>query len=112
MSTAIAEKVRALTSRTHLTQQQVGEIVGSSSKAVGRWHKGTATPQKEARQRLLELAYVAEALSRVMRPEDANLWIFSPNSLLEHEAPADRIQRGDYKSIIALIEAMAEGVVV
>ena len=112
MATAIAEKVRSLSSRTNLTQEQVGEIVGSSSKAVGRWHNGTATPQKESRRRLLELVYVAEALSKVMRPEDANLWIFSPNSLLDHDSPADRIKKGDYKAVVALIEAMAEGIVV
>ena len=112
MSTAIADKIRSLTSRTHLTQEQVGEIVGSSSKAVGRWNRGTASPQREARQRLLELAYVAEVLSKVMHAADANLWIFSPNALLEHESPAERITRGDYKSVVALIEAMAEGIVV
>jgi len=63
------------------------------------------------RQRLLELVYVGEQLSRVLRPEDANLWIFSRNPLLDGDTPAERIERGDFRAVLAVIEALAEGVV-
>ncbi len=109
---AIADKVIAISEQIQLTQDELGEIVGSSSKAVSRWRKGISVPQREARQRLLELAYVANTLSGVLRPEDANLWIFSPNALLDHDSPADRIRTGDYKTVLALIEALADGVAV
>jgi hypothetical protein len=48
----------------------------------------------------------------VLRPEDANLWIFSPNELLDGDSPAERIERGDFKSVLAVIEALAEGVII
>lgn len=111
MSTTIALKVQTLTENLHLTQEQVGKIVGASSRTISRWSAGETAPQTDARSRLLELAYVGEAVSEVLKPEDANLWIFSPNKLLGGDTPAERIQAGDYKSVLALIEALAEGVV-
>ncbi len=64
-----------------------------------------------ARRRLLELVYVSDQLSKVLRPDDANLWIFSRNSLLDGDTPAERIERGDFSSVLDVIEALAEGVV-
>lgn len=36
--------------------------------------------------------------------------MFSPNQLLEHDSPADRIRAGRYRDVLDLIEAMADGV--
>ena len=63
-------------------------------------------------QRLVELAYVAEALTEVLPAEDANLWMFTPDRLLAHDTPATRIHDGGYKDVLDLIEAIADGVVV
>ncbi|MEX0750062.1 MAG: hypothetical protein WD359_04560 [Dehalococcoidia bacterium] len=111
MPTAIAEKVRYLSDHLSLTQEEVAQIVGSSPRAVGRWSAGDVRPQKLTKQRLLELAFIGEQLASVLRPEDANVWIFSPNALLDGDTPAARIHRGDYKTVLALIEALADGVV-
>lgn len=112
MSPAIALKVRQVADSLDMTQEQVGEVVGSSTRTVARWLSGDAVPQRQSKQRLLELAYVAQELGKVLEPEDANLWIFSPNVLLEHDSPADRIRVGDYKAVLGLIEALADGIVV
>ena len=111
MPTAIAEKVHELTDEGRLSQQDVAQIVGAAPRTVARWIAGTASPQRDARTRLLELAYVAEQLAEVIRREDINLWIFSPNRLLGGDKPADRIRDGDYKKVLAVIDALAEGVV-
>lgn len=109
---ALAEKVHALTDELHLTRDEVGEIVGASGRTVARWSKGEVGPQPEARRRLLELRYVADAVSEVIRPEDINLWMFEPNKLLDGDTPADRIREGRYKEVLAVIDALAEGVVI
>lgn len=109
--TVLAAKLESLTAGTRLTHEEVGEIVGSSARSVSRWLAGDAEPKSDARRRLLELAYVAEELSSVMRPEDINLWIFSPNRLLDHDTPAERVRGGDFKSVLAVIEALADGIV-
>ena len=79
---------------------------------MSRWAAGEAAPQKNAKQRLLELGYIGEQLFKVMKPEDANLWLFSPNRLLKGETPAELIRRGEFRRVLALIEALSEGVVV
>ena len=90
----------------------IGRIVGASGRTVARWLSG-GTPHRSARERLLELAYVADQLIEVLglSPDDANLWIFTPNRLLSGDKPADRIADGDYRSVLGLIEALADGVV-
>lgn len=112
MPGALATKVRELTGSLKLSQEEVGVIVGATARSVARWVSGEAVPQRLSKQRLIELAYVAEALSEVIRGEDANLWMFSPNKLLHHDTPAERIQQGDYRSVLGVIEALADGVVV
>jgi len=111
VATAIARKVRYLSDKLALTQDDVAKIVGSSPRAVGRWSSGEGSPQKLKKERLLELAFIGERLATVLRREDANLWIFSPNVLLDGDTPAERIHKGDYKRVLALIEALADGVV-
>jgi hypothetical protein len=112
LSTAVAQKISIISGSTHLTHDEIGEIVDASARSVSRWSTGTAEPQRLSRQRLLELAYVAEELRSVLKPEDANLWILSPNRLLDGDTPAQRIHAGDFKSVVGVIEALADGIVV
>ena len=112
MTTAVANRLSVIADATRLTHDEIGRIVDASNRSVSRWVNGEAEPQRLSRQRLLELAYVAEELRQVLRAEDANLWIMSPNRLLHGDSPADRIHSGDFRSIVGLIEALADGIVV
>jgi len=111
-ATAISRKLKTLSDDLRMTQDQVGAIVGTSARTVARWSAGETTPPSLTKERLLELVYVGEQLANVLGPEDANVWIFSPNPLLNHDKPADRIREGDFRSVLALIEALADGIVV
>jgi hypothetical protein len=112
VTTALASKLSVISEATHLTHDEIGSIVEASGRSVGRWTRGDAEPQRTSRQRLLELAYVAEELRDVLKPEHANLWIMSPNRLLDGDSPAERIGRGDFRSVVGVIEALADGIVV
>jgi transcriptional regulator with XRE-family HTH domain len=112
VASALAHKVTELISTLGLTQEEIGEIVDASGRSVSRWLSGDVVPQRLNKQRLVELAYVAEAVAQVLPAEHANLWMFTPNRLLGHETPAARIREGDYKTVMDLIEALADGVVV
>ncbi len=96
----------------HLTQDEIGSIVNASPRSVARWSCGDVVPQRLNNQRLVELAYVTDAVVQMLPPELANLWMFTPNRLLAHDTPADRIRAGDYRSVLDVIEAIADGVVV
>jgi transcriptional regulator with XRE-family HTH domain len=111
--TAIAERVQGLSQLAGLTQAEVARIVGTSPRTVARWAAGTADPQPEARDRLLRLNYVANQLVEVLglSPADANIWIFEPNRLLQGDSPADRLEAGDFRTVLGLIEGLADGIV-
>lgn len=108
---ALAHKVTTLTAGVGLTQEQIGQIVDASPRSVLRWSTGQVVPQRLNRQRLVELAYVAEAATEVMPAQTANEWMFTPNRMLAHDTPAARIHDGGYKDVMDLIEAVADGVV-
>lgn len=109
---ALALKVTAIIDQLGLTQEEVGGIVDASARSVARWTSGDVVPQKLNKQRLLELAYVAQAVTEILPADSANIWIFTPNRMLNHDTPADRIHAGGYREVLNLIEAIAEGVVV
>ena len=112
MAEALAAKVAQTTKRLGITQEELARITGTSLRSVARYLSGQAVPQPLTKQRLLELAYVADQLGEVLKPEDANLWIHSPNRLLDHATPAERINAGDFRTVLALIEALADGIAV
>lgn len=109
---SLATKVSTIIENLGLTQEEVGQIVDASARSIARWSAGEVVPQRLNKQRLLELAYVADAVTEIMPRENANLWMLSPNRLLDHDTPADRVRAGRYKDVLDLIEALAEGVVV
>lgn len=109
---ALALKVTTIIDHLGLTQEEVGGIVDASARSVARWSSGDVVPQKLNKQRLLELAYVAQAVTEILPADHANVWMFEPNKLLNHDTPAERIHAGGYRDVLNLIEAIAEGVVV
>lgn len=111
MVTALATKVASASSTMSLTQEELGRLLKASPRAVSRWRSGESAPQKAKRQRVLDLAYVGEQLARVLQPDDANVWLFSRNPLLDGDTPAARIERGDFDAVLGVIEALTEGVV-
>jgi transcriptional regulator with XRE-family HTH domain len=112
MADGLAMKVAETTRNLSLTHEELAAIAGTSTRSVARYLAGEVIPHRLTRQRLLELAYVAEQLTTVLRPDAANLWLHSPNRLLDHDTPAAKIQQGDYRRVLALIEALADGIVV
>jgi transcriptional regulator with XRE-family HTH domain len=109
---ALATQVSELMTTIGLTQEEIGSIVDASGRSVARWTKGEVVPQRLNKQRLVELAYVADLVTEVIPSDKVNLWMFTPNRLLDHDSPADRIRNGRYRDVLGLIEAIADGVVV
>lgn len=108
----VPSKVKYVSTHLRLTQSDIGDIVGTTARTVARWVSGAAEPQREAKARLFELVFVGERLAGLLKPEAANVWIFSPNALLDADTPAERIKEGDFKTVLSLIEALEDGVVV
>jgi len=103
----VTERIAAL----GLTQDEIGVIADAAGRSVSRWLRGEVVPQK-LKQRLIELAYVADLVTEVLPADRVNLWMLTPNRLLEHDSPAERIRSGGYRDVLGVIEAIADGVVV
>jgi uncharacterized protein (DUF2384 family) len=88
----------------------VARVVGSTSRSVTRWQASGSAPRRTAEERLLELKAVVDLLRSVLRDEPARLWLRSPNPELDWEKPLDLVAQGDYRKVIGVILAMAEGV--
>jgi transcriptional regulator with XRE-family HTH domain len=112
MSTAIAARVKMLADQLALTQNELGDLLNTSQRTVSRWAAGTSTPPPDPKQQLLELAYLGEQLAKVMKPDEANVWVSSPNRLLNGESPAQLIRRREFRKVLGLIQALGEGVIV
>lgn len=108
----LASKVSSIIDSLGLSQEEVGDIIDASPRTISRWIRGTVAPQRLNKQRLIELAYVAEAVTEILPRDHANIWMLSPNRLLDHDSPADRVHTGKYKDVLDLIEGLAEGIVV
>lgn len=110
MNVAVSNQVLSLARGLSMSQSRLAEIVGASPRSVSRWAGGHAAPHSRARRRLLELTAVVDALKGVIRDEDIGLWMSSPHPKLAFDTPEERVSQGKFKDVIAVIEALADGV--
>ncbi len=59
--------------------------------------------------RLLALEWVAAQLAELYAPDEARLWLYRPQALLDGQRAADHIQAGDIDSVLALIGQLRSG---
>jgi putative toxin-antitoxin system antitoxin component (TIGR02293 family) len=98
--------------QTDLDQVDIARLLGTNPRTVARWLNDQSEPRPEARRRLLEVVAVLEHLSGVLKPQAAHDWLFSPNGMLEHHKPIDLLAEGRFRRVLAMIDALAEGVFV
>jgi uncharacterized protein (DUF2384 family) len=56
------------------------------------------------------LQNLVQRLAQVYEPEEARLWMFSPQKLLEGKTPAALIEKGHADEVIKVIRQIEEGV--
>jgi uncharacterized protein (DUF2384 family) len=88
----------------------IAHVLDTTARSVTRWQQGEVSPRRDAVDRLLELKAVLDLASAVMRPESAKLWLRSPVPALDYERPLDLVRRGQFRTVIASLTALAEGV--
>lgn len=87
----------------------VAKVTRATARSVSRWMEGVE-PRRASEERLLELRSVVDLLRQVMRDEPARIWLRSPEPELAYEKPLDLIGRGEYRRVIGVLLALAEGV--
>lgn len=109
---ALPQRLRRAVQQTDLNQVDIARLLDTNARTVARWLNDGIEPRPEARRRLLELVAVLEHLSGVLQPQAAHDWLFSPNAMLDHHKPVDLLAAGEFRRVLALIDALAEGVFV
>src|SRR5215213_8411980 len=106
----LSTRLRRAVEQTDLDQSDIARLLGTNPRTVARWWKEQAEPRPAARRRLLEVVAVLEHLSTVLRPQASHDWLFSPNGMLDHQKPVELLASGEFRRVLAMIDALAEGV--
>lgn len=106
----VVERLSAVIEEGELDANDVARIVRTNRRTVARWIRSETEPRWENRERLLELLAVMEKLHQVLKPKASYDWLFSPNPDLKYEKPVDLLKRGDFRTVLGVIDAMGEGV--
>ena len=88
----------------------IANVLGARPETVSRWNQGKAFPQPDLQRLLLELEFVVDQLSDFYDPQEARLWLFSRQKLLNGQMPADLIRGGKVDDVIAVIDQLRDGV--
>lgn len=110
MSNAIARKLDSILQKSAMRSVDIANLLGSRPETVSRWNQGKAFPRPDTQKVLLELEYIVDQLSDFYEPQDARLWIFSRQRLLNGATPAELIQSGRIDDVISIIDQLRDGV--
>ena len=110
MATELSKRLGKASAQAFLDPGDLARVLDTSPRTVSRWLTSRSTPRPDARERLLELIAVLERLAGVLTPQASHDWLFTPNPELDNYKPVELLRRGDYRQVLALIDAMAEGV--
>jgi hypothetical protein len=110
MSNAVARKLESIREKGAMKNVDVANILGSRPETVSRWNQGRAYPHPGAEKTLLELEYIIDQLSDFYAPDEARLWLFSRQKLLDGEIPAELIQKGRTDEVLVTINQLRDGV--
>lgn len=110
MSNAVARKLASIRTKGGMKNIDVANVLGLRPETVSRWNQGKAFPQPDAERTLLELEYIIDELSDFYEPQEARLWLFSRQKLLDGRIPAELIQQGQTEVVRSMIAQLRDGV--
>lgn len=105
VQTAIARKLEVLRLRGGIKSADLAELLSTTPETVSRWNAGRSSPHRAFERKILDLEYIVECLREFYAdPNDARLWLFSPQKLLDGKKPADLIEEGKIEKVRAFIK--------
>jgi hypothetical protein len=108
----IARKLESLQKKGSIKSVDVANVLQIRPETVSRWNQGKAFPQPEAERALLDLEYVVDQLADLYEPDEARLWLFARQKLLNGEIPAELIRQGRTDEALKIIRQILDGVYV
>ncbi len=88
----------------------VARVTGSHPRTVARWQADASVPRRDAEERILSSRRSWTCSAESCVTTRSRMWLRTPNPDLDYEKPLDVIARGDFRQVISLVLAIAEGV--
>jgi transcriptional regulator with XRE-family HTH domain len=109
MSSAIAVRLREITTKAGVTSKEVSKLLNTTPETVSRWNTGKTEPQPTTRDDILRLEWLVSELAELYPPQEARLWLFSPHKQLNGETPANTIASGRMEDVLRIIAQLKDG---
>jgi hypothetical protein len=106
----IARRLESIQTKGAMRSSDVAIILNVRPETVSRWNKGKALPHSTTEKQLLELEFIVDKLADLYEPQDARLWLYSRQRLLEDQVPAQLIQQGKIDEVLAVVNQLLDGV--
>ena len=110
MTTVIARKLDALEEKGAIKAVDVANILDVRPETVSRWRSGKAFPHAATQQQLLMLEFMVDQLADLYEPQEARMWLYSPQKLLGNRFPAELVREGGVADVMDVIEQLRQGV--
>jgi transcriptional regulator with XRE-family HTH domain len=110
MHSAVAGKLDSIRSKGAMKSAEIANLLGTRPETVSRWKQGRAYPHPNTEKLLLELEFIVDQLSDFYKPNEARLWIFSPQKFLNGKSPAELIQLGKIDEVRRLVNQLRDSV--
>jgi DNA-binding transcriptional regulator YiaG len=88
-------EIGGVRSRLGLTQEELGRVMGYSTRSVAAWESGRQPLSASARLKLIEVDRLAAALAQIMSERAVGDWLRAPNSAFEGQRPLQLLERGE-----------------
>ncbi len=109
MAGAISNMIDDLERRGGLKGTDIANIIDVSAATVSRWRTGKATPQPRTQLIIADLRYVVDRLSDIYTADEARIWLYSRNALLDGARAIDLIHKDRTEEVLAAIERLDSG---
>lgn len=102
--------VKSLREKTHLSQEELARILGTSWVSVSRWERHVAQPSRQAKARLDRLAQLLERIGSALPAAEIARFLETPHRLLRGCRPAELLD-SDYAfhDLLAFVDAAKSG---
>ena len=108
MENLIARKIDSMKLIGGLRARDLALFLDTTPQTISRWTHGKVEPQQGHLDRLLELEWLIGQLNQFYEPKEARLWLYTKHKLLNGDAPADRLQKGEINSVLSLISQLKD----
>lgn len=109
MPGTLVERLEKVQQQANISARDVAQLLRLTPETVSRWRTGRAQPHREHLTYFLDLAWLVEQLSRLYKPDEARLWLFSRHRQLGGKTPAELIQQGKIEEVLTVIAQLEDG---